>query len=1094
MTTKYTVTNGAPTIITPDPNVAPENNPGPAIDTGVGGFVVDGVQLEFDLGLSEPSSQTQPYGPPARKVDVSAGYVDSSGKPKDLTNVVKTKLGQYLSNLTSGKEGEPANAFPINYQTSAVSITDPDGTPGLQSPANLDPKNNDVAFAPDSTAGGSSTSDAFPKITLNKGKAARSAPDGNSLLAGIPGNATLTAQPGQLTGQAPPPKPPSLIGPRDQTAAIAPYQSAVLANNRFVDASSAFDTGDVANPDPGFNPQLTVQKVLGQYVKPTSTGGQTTYSTLRLAAVGPLLTMRAGLELGASSAGADPNDGGLQAAALLPGFGQLGVQRIDQTLLQAKDILAGLTTDEVGGNDILSIGGQSWGQLNNTDDPYSGTDALGMVLLSTTLVVGIELIFDALSILFGLITPSLKLPPRDSSGRYSLGEYFPGSKAATQKASGGIGGLLSSLASLNLGALLGIQPTNYPFQKALTTGLNAFFQIPGGGGIGLNQLVGALTSSTDSPGFNSIVARSIIRSSLTIIDSMKKIGGNPMHVISAILAMIDTIRTSKLIAAINVFCTLGDAQLSLNPKFADQTGNGGIKISQMDSIPDEAASGVNKSRLNNSLKLAWASNRSPVNYLLPAPIMGLGMVTQLGQFDPYHFNDINTRAQTTLVKSDAGGRIDPKTAAAFEKVLDAEYVPFYFHDIRTNEMVAFHAFLASLTDDYTSNYDKTDGFGRVEPVRIYKSTERKINLSFYVAATSVNDFDEMWLKINKLVTLVYPQFTQGVQLQDKGSSPSYVFTQPFSQLLGASPLIRIRLGDLLKSNYSQFALARLFGAGNDAFQVAGQQFTSQNAFEQDNKDAIDKAFADAKLHPNGETYYADDMWYDLSPAPAGGLGGIPAPSIPGTSDSSGPQFVSQFNPGIATAGGVAGGTLLMIKVSDIADDGRLIGEVAFNDDPDSQDVLKPLIDGAQKRLADPDDPLGKTIGGKYLFPPSSLTPTPTTATKIVQKAYQAQEAPFAQALSDFTNPAAAKPNAIAKAFSDSGGKGLAGFIETMNFDWYDKVTWETKLGRTAPKMCKVTIHFSPIHDITPGLDHFGMNRAPVYPVGLMNQGPIPPPK
>jgi hypothetical protein len=83
-------------------------------------------------------------------------------------------------------------------------------------------------------------------------------------------------------------------------------------------------------------------------------------------------------------------------------------------------------------------------------------------------------------------------------------------------------------------------------------------------------------------------------------------------------------------------------------------------------------------------------------------------------------------------------------------------------------------------------------------------------------------------------------------------------------------------------------------------------------------------------------------------------------------------------------------------------------------------------------------------------------------------------------------------NAISRAFRSSGGRGLAGFIESMNFDWYDKVTWEIgegiessgpKLGRRAPKLCKVTLSFSPVHDITPGLDVNGFNRAPIYPVG-----------
>ena len=37
-------------------------------------------------------------------------------------------------------------------------------------------------------------------------------------------------------------------------------------------------------------------------------------------------------------------------------------------------------------------------------------------------------------------------------------------------------------------------------------------------------------------------------------------------------------------------------------------------------------------------------------------------------------------------------------------------------------------------------------------------------------------------------------------------------------------------------------------------------------------------------------------------------------------------------------------------------------------------------------------------------------------------------------------------------------------------------------GYKAPKMCKISIAFTPIHDITPGLDADGMIRAPVFNV------------
>ena len=49
--------------------------------------------------------------------------------------------------------------------------------------------------------------------------------------------------------------------------------------------------------------------------------------------------------------------------------------------------------------------------------------------------------------------------------------------------------------------------------------------------------------------------------------------------------------------------------------------------------------------------------------------------------------------------------------------------------------------------------------------------------------------------------------------------------------------------------------------------------------------------------------------------------------------------------------------------------------------------------------------------------------------------------------------------------------------------------WETdRPGVKAPKMCKISIQFAPIHDIQPGIDSDGFNRAPIYNVGNIVNG------
>ena len=79
-------------------------------------------------------------------------------------------------------------------------------------------------------------------------------------------------------------------------------------------------------------------------------------------------------------------------------------------------------------------------------------------------------------------------------------------------------------------------------------------------------------------------------------------------------------------------------------------------------------------------------------------------------------------------------------------------------------------------------------------------------------------------------------------------------------------------------------------------------------------------------------------------------------------------------------------------------------------------------------------------------------------------------------------------NPILKSFESSMGRGIAVAVTQITFDWkYGSVPWELKPGQRAPRMCEVQLSIVPIHDITPGLDHTGINRAPIYKVGDMSR-------
>ena len=202
-----------------------------------------------------------------------------------------------------------------------------------------------------------------------------------------------------------------------------------------------------------------------------------------------------------------------------------------------------------------------------------------------------------------------------------------------------------------------------------------------------------------------------------------------------------------------------------------------------------------------------------------------------------------TDFQKTILQDYKGkNKFSEEQVAYVESVLDAEYMPFYFQDLRTNEIVSFHAFIEDLSDSFAASYSQSPGFGRVEDVQIYQKTKRSVSVTFHIVSTNQEDFDFMWMCINKLTTLVYPQWSGGERLRTTLDGNTIDFTQPFSQIMTASPLMRIRIGDLIRSNYSRFNLKRLFGYQNVEMNQGSVSGTALQKFYDENQNAVIRSF------------------------------------------------------------------------------------------------------------------------------------------------------------------------------------------------------------------------------------------------------------
>ena len=451
-------------------------------------------------------------------------------------------------------------------------------------------------------------------------------------------------------------------------------------------------------------------------------------------------------------------------------------------------------------------------------------------------------------------------------------------------------------------------------------------------------------------------------------------------------------------------------------------------------------------------------------------------VSVYGDFDATTLEDLKDQFYDGPTDTEGSGRIPDDIVRKIEEQLNNEYMPFYIKDMRTNEIISFHAFLDSLNDGFSATYSQTQGMGRIEAAQTYESSSRAIGLSFTMMAFSKEDMDMLYWKLNKLVTLLYPQFSKGTKL--KGTDKE--FYMPFSQIQTASPMIRLRVGDVLTNNYSTAAASRLLGLGDEDLPVSlatkGAGFTARNKPKQ----TPDSEFFNT-LSPKVNNI--------LGPKVLQGqlnLNQLQQTDVVRIKSSASTKFT--FGIVATPASPVLAATVKIVdQQSDIGDPMEAIGQwdhfkvIGFEGHEDglSKSEVWLVLDSIDRRMENT-GPRKTTV--------DYLKTTGNIPTK------QCFKVPLSDIIDVITTVAIdeealkfIKENTIIKSFENNSGEGIAGFIDNLQIDWQlNTIMWGTEIGNRAPTGCKITLGFKPIHDITPGIDADGFNRAPVYKVGNLS--------
>ena len=117
--------------------------------------------------------------------------------------------------------------------------------------------------------------------------------------------------------------------------------------------------------------------------------------------------------------------------------------------------------------------------------------------------------------------------------------------------------------------------------------------------------------------------------------------------------------------------------------------------------------------------------------------------------------------------------------------------------------VSFPAYLKSLQDSYSPNFQGVSVYGRMDDIPIYQGTSRQISLTIGMPSFNADDAKVNLQKINKIVRNLYPSYT------NVGSNDTKVVNSP--------PLMRMKFANLI---YNPFSPGRgLLGYVNGSVQI-----------------------------------------------------------------------------------------------------------------------------------------------------------------------------------------------------------------------------------------------------------------------------------
>jgi len=103
---------------------------------------------------------------------------------------------------------------------------------------------------------------------------------------------------------------------------------------------------------------------------------------------------------------------------------------------------------------------------------------------------------------------------------------------------------------------------------------------------------------------------------------------------------------------------------------------------------------------------------------------------------------------------------------------------------------SFKAFITAYNETWNSSWNSETVYGRIDPVVMFKNTERSATLGFKIPAADMYEAQQNMAELQSLIQSLYPSY------KSSGAEQGIIYDGTITQ----SPLIRIQVGDLFARN------------------------------------------------------------------------------------------------------------------------------------------------------------------------------------------------------------------------------------------------------------------------------------------------------